>query len=182
MPGSRGCRQRWPVPGLAAQAQLQCYCLLCKARKAGGPILRASHGPHGTQCLEHCACARGQALPGLGSRLRWRGHRGLEDLCRPPSWEDIVGEVEVDCALQRQTLWQDSSMQGTMPRERFPSDKDADASRTRKSARKAMARPPPKTRPCRATARASKSARRTTAEKMAKGAAWKGDSPLLGPA
>ena len=71
----------------------------------------------------------------------------------------------------------DSSMQGTIPRERFPSERELWWSKTRRSQSKAMARPPPSTRPCKATKRKSISLKRRTARNKAKGAAWKRDSP-----
>ena len=75
--------------------------------------------------------------------------------------------------------WQDSSMQGTIPRERFPSDRELWWSKTRRSQSKAMARPPPSTRPCKAAQRKSISLKRSTARNKLKGADCNRDSPFL---
>ncbi len=67
-----------------------------------------------------------------------------------------------------------------MPRERFPKHTLAFTSKTRKSANMAIAKPPPKTRPCNATVIGPpNSLSRTMARNMLKGCTWKWFSPLL---
>lgn len=67
-----------------------------------------------------------------------------------------------------------------MPRERFPKQTLAFTSKTRKSANIAIAKPPPKTRPCNATVIGPpNSLSRTMARNMLKGCTWKWFSPLL---